>query len=148
MRAHLLLDFTSLDPFIGDEPNLGAPRIVVDPQSVPYHVLEQGFARDSSRPHERKATGIGLSRYFIREAKRGPYGTGFPDRFKRRGFDRRLGLGPLACFLNFALLSPPPQGENGSDGESKNEYSGEYRDARWVHRPVSLRSCPQATGQC
>src|SRR5208282_6185710 len=44
MRAHLLLHFASVDEFIGDEPNLGVLRIIVNLQFVSYHLQQQGFA--------------------------------------------------------------------------------------------------------
>ncbi len=136
VRAHLLLDFASLDQFVGDEPNLGALRIVVDLQFVPYQLPQQEFARNSSRPDERKAAGIRHSRDFVEEAKRWESSVAaFGDRFKRGGFDSCLRLGPVARFVDFALLPPPPQDKGGRDSESKNECSGEDRDACRVHVP-------------
>jgi hypothetical protein len=136
VRAHLLFDFASLDQFVGDKPNLGALRIVVDVQFVPYQLPQQGFARNSSRPDERKAAGIRLSRDLVGEAKRGESTVAaFGGRFKRGGFDSCLRLGPSARFIDFALFSPPPQGKDGRDSASKNECSGEDRDARRVHVP-------------
>jgi hypothetical protein len=149
VRAHLLLDFASLDQFIWDEPNLGALRIVVDLQFVPYHVGQQGFARNSSRPRERKAAGINFARDFVGKAKRRERSVAaLGDRLKRGGFDGCLSLRPLACLVNFALLSPPPQGKNAGNAESKSEYSGEYRDACRVHPPSITVKLSAGNGHC